>query len=74
MKAGIELGCGRMCGESGRVNSIHKRLDEVLVGGYNTSSIHEDAEQALSGVPEGHWMNNEHYADGRASPRRAPLG
>jgi hypothetical protein len=30
-------------------------IDHLLSSGYNTRSIHEDAEQALSATAEGHW-------------------
>jgi hypothetical protein len=30
-------------------------IDARLFCGYNTRSIHEDAEQALSAAAEGHW-------------------
>jgi hypothetical protein len=32
-------------------------------------SIHDDAEQALSGKPEGHWRNDEYHWNWRASRR-----
>jgi len=33
----------------------HKRLDELLFCGYNTSSIVKDANRLYPAEPEGHW-------------------
>src|SRR5271166_1562774 len=49
MRLDIWLGCGRTSGEGGKVFRAYKRLVFADLGVYNTFSIPEDAEQALSG-------------------------